>query len=117
MSRAQTSATSLPSPTEPDRAPSRSPTLIARTGGRSDDKLARARAEADRVRFDLRRRQYTAESTARSMGKRLEAFEADIEAAKHAIEEELRAEHFGHDPDRPVAWRADGARGSARVAP
>jgi hypothetical protein len=116
VSRAQTSA-SFPSLTEPDRASSRSPTLIARTGGRSDDELARARAEADRARFDLRRGQYTAESTARSMGKRLEAFEGVIEAVKHAIEEELRAEHFGHDPDRPVAWRADGTRGSARAAP
>jgi hypothetical protein len=50
------------------------------------------------------------------MGERLQALEDDIDAAKHAIERELRAEHFGHDLDRPPAWRADGGRGPSGSA-
>ena len=70
-----------------------------------EQRQARLRDERDRQLFAMRREE-----------KRLAREEVDLELelddlakresdAKHEIEEEWRREHWGHDPERPPAWR------------
>jgi hypothetical protein len=61
--------------------------------------------EADRERFALRRERANADDEERELERRLKDFAEREEQTKKRIEEEWRREHFGHDPERPPAWR------------
>ena len=45
---------------------------------------------------------------ARRLEGKLDRLAADLEEAERASERELRKEHWGHEPERPVAWRDKG---------
>jgi hypothetical protein len=66
---------------------------------------SRLHAEADRERFAMRRKEADAEREERDLERKLKDFEAREDDTKKRIEDEWRREHFGHDPDRPPAWR------------
>ncbi len=40
----------------------------------------------------------------REMERAMRAFEEDADQAKRNIKAEQRKEHWGHDPERPLAW-------------
>jgi hypothetical protein len=69
------------------------------------NRLPDLRDEEDRERYAIRRAERRMEREARRMERELAAFDADENRAQAAIEAEWRAEHFGHGPDRPPAWR------------
>ena len=70
-----------------------------------DSDESHLRDEADRERFALRREEAEAEREERDLERELEDFEAREAQTKKRIEDEWRREHFGHDPERPPAWR------------
>jgi hypothetical protein len=68
--------------------------------------LPRLRIEADRAAYASRRQRRDTDAAVRRLLQRLDVLGYDIDGAKRAIEAELRKEHFGRDPERPLAWRA-----------
>ncbi len=58
------------------------------------DQLMRLHAEEARL-----------EREADALARRLDGVAENIEAAKSSLEASWRREHWGHDPERPFAWR------------
>jgi hypothetical protein len=70
------------------------------------DERSRKRVAGDRELFAIRRAERKMAADEHDLARGLDAFKQDLEHAEHTIEAELRAEHSGHDPERPVSWRA-----------
>jgi hypothetical protein len=68
-------------------------------------RLTELRDEEQREYYAIRRTERRMAREARRLQRELREFDEDEAAAEHAIEREWRGEHFGHEPDRPPAWR------------
>jgi hypothetical protein len=77
------------------------------------DDQARRRDEGDRDRMAIRKEERSMAAEERELEHELEGFDADVDRAEHSIDDELRAEHFGHEPEHLPFWRA-GAPGKPR---
>ena len=69
------------------------------------EELARLHDEEHRDEFALRRAERRMAAQERELEREMEVLEQDEERAERDIEDELRREHMGHDPERPPAWR------------
>ena len=58
-----------------------------------------------RQELAVHREEREMEREERQLEHKLEDFERSEERAKRQIEDEWRREHWGHDPERPPAWR------------
>ena len=54
------------------------------------------------------------EAEERVLESELDVFEDDVQRAEHEIEAELRKEHFGRDPERPLSWKAGEAQAGSK---
>lgn len=72
---------------------------------------ARLRAQELHAEFANRREEQARSSQERQLARDMDKFIVDEARAKQEIEAELRIEHWGLDPERPLAWkdRADNA--------
>jgi len=74
------------------------------------DAADRRRYERDRNLMAIRKAERGMATELRTLELKLEAFEAHLGEAERSIDEELRAEHFGHEPEHRPFWR-DGSAG------
>ena len=74
------------------------------------DEHAAQRDARDRELFAIRREERDMEVEERVLERELADFEGDLADAELEIEQELRREHFGHEPERPLAWTDDAAK-------
>jgi hypothetical protein len=65
---------------------------------------SRLRDENNRERFALRRAERRMDAGAKALEHELEAFGAHLEQVELRIEANVREEHWGHDPERPLSW-------------
>ncbi len=70
------------------------------------DEEARRHDAENREQFAIRKEEQELAAEERELERELAAFETSKERAKLDIEAEWRAEHAGHEPERPPAWRA-----------
>jgi hypothetical protein len=70
------------------------------------DQQARRHDEENREQFAIRKEERELAAEERELERELADFETSKERAKLDIETEWRAEHAGHEPERPPAWRA-----------
>lgn len=68
------------------------------------DDMARLHDEENRAEFAIRRRLSAMAAEEREMERAMRAFEEDADQAKRSIKAEQRREHWGHEPERPLAW-------------
>ena len=61
----------------------------------------------NRENFAIRRQLRNLTKDERGLEQRLSAIAASQRKAKRTIERHSRAEHWGREPERPWAWRAD----------
>ncbi len=66
--------------------------------------IARMHDEENRSEFAISRRLRAMAAEEREMERAMREFEEDADQAKRLIKAELRTEHWGRDPARPVAW-------------
>ena len=71
-----------------------------------EKRQADLRDKRDRELFALRHEEERMAREEAAMEAELESLEKDEKKAEAEIEEEWRREHWGHDPERPPAWRA-----------
>jgi hypothetical protein len=77
-----------------------------------DEHLAHLRDEEDRELFAIRRQEERMEVVQREMEDDLDKLDEDEHRAERSIEAELRKEHWGHGPERPLSWRSDTGDGA-----
>ncbi len=65
---------------------------------------ARLHDDEHRAEFTIRRRLNAMAAEEREMERAMKAFEEDADQAKRSITAEQRREHWGHAPERPLAW-------------
>ena len=68
------------------------------------DELARSRAEEIGDELAIRKQEQRMAGDERDMEGELKKFEAAEERAQKQIEDELRREHWGHEPEHPPVW-------------
>jgi hypothetical protein len=64
--------------------------------------------EANREHFALRRAEQRMTAVEHELEADLDAFKAHLTDAEKTIEAEVREQHRGHPPERPLSWRAGG---------
>ena len=69
------------------------------------DEEARLRAEEDHAQNAIRREERAMAKEQRQLAREMESFVDGEERVEHEIEAELRKEHWGHEPERPLAWK------------
>lgn len=74
---------------------------------------ARLRAEEHHTEFAIRRDEQAMANEAQRLAHEMEELSQDQERAEREIEEELRTEHWGKEPERPLGWTRD-ARNRSR---
>ena len=72
----------------------------------SAEDIARLRAEEIHDRLEIRKTLSAMEAEEAEMERAMKAFEEDADQAKRLIAAERRKEHWGHDPERPLAWES-----------
>jgi len=80
-----------------------------------DDEEVRLRNQEIEAQFAIRREERSMTGEQRRLTRELADLREDEEQTKHAIEAELRREHWGKDPERLLAWE-DHARDDVRRA-
>jgi hypothetical protein len=70
-----------------------------------ENELRRLKDAEHRARFALRRAERNLTADERDAGRALDAFTEDLAEVEQTVAAELRKEHWGRDPERPVAWR------------
>jgi len=78
-----------------------------------DDEEVRLRNQEIEAQFAIRREERAMTGEQRRLTRELADLREDEEQTKHAIEAELRHEHWGKDPERLLAWE-DHARDDVR---
>jgi cell division septum initiation protein DivIVA len=73
---------------------------------------AEERNEYDRNRMEIRKAERSMAAEEHELEGELKAFDADLSRAERRIDDELRAEHHGHEPEHMPFWRT-GAPGKA----
>jgi len=68
------------------------------------DEQAKLHDEENRAEFAIRREEADIAAEERELKRRMEEFEKAEEHAKRSIEDELRKEHWGHEPERRPSW-------------
>jgi hypothetical protein len=56
--------------------------------------------------FEMRKAIERMTAVEHELGRELEAFTADLADSEKHLEATFRVEHSGHDPERPLSWRA-----------
>jgi hypothetical protein len=69
---------------------------------------------ANRERYALRRAMRESQHAEQQRQRELAGLDDAIGAAKRTIEQDWRAQHYGKDYGRPLAWRAPRGNGSTR---
>lgn len=69
------------------------------------EEQARRRDEENREELAIARGERQLAAGERELERELEQFDAAENRTKAQIEHEWRAEHLGHEPQRPPAWR------------
>ncbi len=75
------------------------------------EELAQLHDEENRAEFAIRKEEREMAAEEEELEHEMKEFEEEEARAKRRIEAELRAEHHGHQPERPIAW-GDGEAGS-----
>jgi hypothetical protein len=68
------------------------------------DEIDRSRAEEVGDELAIRKEERRMARDERDLEREMKEFEGAEERAEKQIEEELRREHWGHDPERPPVW-------------
>jgi len=68
------------------------------------DEMARSRAEEIGDELATRKQEQRMAREERAMEGEMKEFEDAEERAEKLIEDELRREHWGHEPERPPVW-------------
>jgi hypothetical protein len=68
------------------------------------DEMDRARAEEVGEELAIRKEERGMAREERDLEREMKEFEDAEESAEKQIEEELRREHWGHEPERPPVW-------------
>jgi hypothetical protein len=63
--------------------------------------------DANRERFALRRAEQRMTAVEHELAEDLDVFKAHLADAEKTIEAEVREQHWGLPPERPLSWRAD----------
>ncbi len=79
------------------------PRATIRAMDESDD-LARLHDEENRDEFAIREAERRMVSEEQEMEREMKEFEDAEERSERQIEEELRQEHWGHEPERRPVW-------------
>jgi hypothetical protein len=69
------------------------------------DEEARLRAQEHHAEFAIRREELAMKQQERRLAHELQTLAADEERAEVEIEAEIRVEHWGHEPERPLTWK------------
>jgi len=77
------------------------------------DDEARLRAQEHQAEFAIRREEQAMAKQERRLAHEIQQLAADEEHTEIEIEAEIRTEHWGHDPERPLAWKDRQARASS----
>lgn len=77
----------------------------------TDHERARLRDEQDRERFAIRKLEREMAAEERRLTDGLDRLEDDIEGSEEGIDRELRAEHYGREPEPPTSWPESGPNG------
>jgi hypothetical protein len=56
--------------------------------------------------FEMRKAVERMTAVEQELERELDAFSAELADSEKCLEAALRAEHSGHDPQRPLSWRA-----------
>jgi hypothetical protein len=72
------------------------------------EEQARRRDEENREELAMRKQERQLAAGERELEREQLAFQQAEKETKENIEHEWRNEHFGHEPERPPAWRPDG---------
>jgi len=68
------------------------------------DEQAHLHDEENRAKLAIRREEAAMAAEARRLEREMEDFEKHEAQAKRNIEDELRREHWGHEPEHPPSW-------------
>jgi len=68
------------------------------------DEMARSRAEEIGDELAIRKQEQRMSGEERDMEGEMKEFQDAEERAEKQIEDELRREHWGHEPERPPVW-------------
>jgi hypothetical protein len=74
------------------------------------DEMARSRAEEIGDELAIRKQEQRMAREERDMEGEMKEFEDAEERAEKQIEDELRREHWRHEPERPPVWPNHGER-------
>jgi hypothetical protein len=69
------------------------------------DEQARLRAQEHHSEFEIRREEQAMARQERRLAHAMEELIGDEEHAEHDIESEIIVEHWGKQPERPLAWK------------
>ena len=69
------------------------------------DEEARLRAQGHREEFAIRREEQAMAQEERRLAHELQKLSEDEGRTELEIEAEIRTEHWGHEPERPLAWK------------
>lgn len=79
------------------------------------ENLARMRVEEIRAEFAMRADERQMSREEQQMEDEIRQLETSEKGVEREIEQEWRREHWGHEPERPPAWKtADGQVGARR---
>lgn len=77
--------------------------------------LDRLRIEESRALAELRHAEERMAASERELERRLDDFDADVDSAENTIDDYLRTENGGHEPEHPPYWHARAPKKSGRA--